>query len=132
MPSVVEMAGLQTMQLSFELGFLCGFWAIFWLVAIVMVYKDAEDRGMDSAMWALMTFLFGFITLIVYLIVRTPKTPKWIQMARPIYYDTPVGYPSPGPNLAPPVRYVRPSPVYCPVCGRRLNKKTLLCPLCDA
>lgn len=131
MPSLVEITSLQTMQMDFAFGFLCGFSLIAWIVSIVWVYKDAEDRGMDSAMWALMTFLFGWITIMIYLVVRPRKVPAWLRPNRPVYYDTPVGYPSPGPHLTPPVRYVRPKPKFCPHCGRRLIEKTLKCPLCE-
>jgi hypothetical protein len=38
------------------------------------VYKDAEGRGMNAILWAILTFLFCIIALPVYLIIRKPKT----------------------------------------------------------
>jgi hypothetical protein len=37
------------------------------------IYKDASQRGMNAIVWAIFGFLFGLITLIIYLIVRKPK-----------------------------------------------------------
>lgn len=37
------------------------------------IYKDANQRGMNAIVWAIFGFLFGLITLIIYLIVRKPK-----------------------------------------------------------
>lgn len=38
------------------------------------IYKDANSRGMNGTVWAIFGFLFGLITLIIYLIARKPKT----------------------------------------------------------
>jgi hypothetical protein len=38
------------------------------------VYKDAEPRGMNPILWAILTFLFCIVALPVYLIIRKPKT----------------------------------------------------------
>jgi hypothetical protein len=38
------------------------------------VYKDAEARGMNAILWAILTFLVCIIALPVYLIIRKPKT----------------------------------------------------------
>lgn len=37
------------------------------------VYKDAESRGMNAILWAILVFLFCIIALPVYLIMRKPK-----------------------------------------------------------
>ena len=48
-------------------------WFIIAILLIVWVYKDAESRGMNGALW-MMIFLFsGPLGPIVYLIVRKPK-----------------------------------------------------------
>jgi len=46
------------------------------LVAIglsTFVYNDSKGRGMNQMLWAVLTLLFGIVTLIIYLIVRKPK-----------------------------------------------------------
>ena len=40
----------------------------------IWVYKDAETRGMNAILWAILVFLFCIIALPVYLIIRKPKT----------------------------------------------------------
>jgi len=37
---------------------------------MVWVYRDAESRGMNGALWALLIFVGNVIGLIIYLIVR--------------------------------------------------------------
>lgn len=37
------------------------------------VYNDSKGRGMNQMLWAVLTLLFGIVTLIIYLIVRKPK-----------------------------------------------------------
>jgi len=50
---------------------------IFWLVITVLlcvwVYRDAESRGMNGALWLIIVFIAGILGLIVYLIVREEK-----------------------------------------------------------
>nr|MDO8082972.1 PLDc N-terminal domain-containing protein [Candidatus Freyarchaeota archaeon] len=41
-----------------------------WIVLAVWVYRDANERGMDAAIWLLIVILTGIIGLIIYLIVR--------------------------------------------------------------
>lgn len=42
------------------------------IVIIVFLYKDAQARNQQGALWAILGFLFGWIALIVWLIIR-PK-----------------------------------------------------------
>lgn len=44
--------------------------AVVWIVLAVWVYRDANERGMDAAIWLLIVLLTGIIGLIIYLIVR--------------------------------------------------------------
>jgi len=57
----------------------------------IWVYKDAKKRGMEAFWWMLFVFLFDFLGLIVYLLVR-PSTKiqsqsiniagsKWLEQA---------------------------------------------------
>ena len=56
-----------------------GFWMLgLWLVLVFiafLVYKDAEDRGMNGLLWFILVVLpwVGILFLIVYLIVRESK-----------------------------------------------------------
>lgn len=43
---------------------------LLWLMLCVWVYRDAQERGMDAAIWLLIVLLTGPVGLIVYLIVR--------------------------------------------------------------
>ena len=42
-------------------------------VAAFWVYNDANTRGMNAVVWAILTFLFLIIGLPAYLIMRKPK-----------------------------------------------------------
>ncbi len=46
---------------------------IAWIVIGVWMYKDAEKRGKDGALWLIIGLLFGIIGLIIWLIVRPPE-----------------------------------------------------------
>ena len=37
------------------------------------VYTDSEGRGMNQMLWTILTFVFGLLALIPYLIIRKPK-----------------------------------------------------------
>ena len=54
--------------------------AIVWFVIAVAVgvwvYRDAESRNMNGAMWLIIGLILGIIGLVVYVIVRRPKADK--------------------------------------------------------
>ncbi|MHA1952962.1 MAG: SHOCT domain-containing protein [Candidatus Heimdallarchaeaceae archaeon] len=55
-----------------NMGFMMiGIWAIFLLVGF-LIYKDAERRHMNGALWLILVFIpwVGVVSTIVYLIVR--------------------------------------------------------------
>lgn len=37
------------------------------------IYNDSGKRGMNQVVWAVCGFLFGLLTLIIYLVVRKPE-----------------------------------------------------------
>jgi heme/copper-type cytochrome/quinol oxidase subunit 2 len=81
-------------------------WFIINVLLCVWIYRDAESRGMNGALWLIIVFISGIIGLIVYLIVRGEKTRR----------------PSP---------YTAPSPVRkCPYCGREIDVSANFCPYC--
>ena len=50
-------------------------WLVSFVIAILLmiwVYKDAKARGQNAVLWLILTFFFGIVTLIVWLIIR-PK-----------------------------------------------------------
>jgi hypothetical protein len=58
-------------------GLLCLIPVVWFIIAILLcvwVYRDAQSRGMNGALWLIIVLLFGLLGLIVYLIVRHPRT----------------------------------------------------------
>ncbi|MBS7251343.1 MAG: hypothetical protein KIH08_12275 [Candidatus Freyarchaeota archaeon] len=45
-------------------------WCIIAIVLAIWVYRDAESRGENGALWLIIVLLLGLIGLIIYLIVR--------------------------------------------------------------
>lgn len=48
---------------------------VLWIVVIVWVYRDAERRGMNGVLWALLVLIGSIIGLLIYLIVRSDVLP---------------------------------------------------------
>ncbi len=46
-----------------------------WIFVIVWVYRDAERRGMNGILWALLVLIGNIIGLLIYLIVRSDGIP---------------------------------------------------------
>ncbi len=61
--------GLSSMWL-----WMIGYWVIFVIIGI-LVYKDAEERGMSGLLWFILVILpwIGILFLIIYLIIREDK-----------------------------------------------------------
>lgn len=76
----------------------------------IWVYRDAQKRGMNGALWLIIVLIGNFIGLIIYLVVREPKTK--IE-AGP--------YPSSAPS---------PTARYCKYCGNPLSPDAKFCPKC--
>jgi len=88
---------------------------IIWIFVIVWVYKDAEKRGMNGMLWALLVFIGNLIGLLIYLIVRSDSVPETKEVRAP----------TPCPNCGEPVaRHF----IYCANCGTRLQS---ICPKCN-
>lgn len=78
-PSANPLAGLLG-------GGLCIVWLVSFVIAILLmiwVYKDAKARGQNAVLWLILTFFFGIVALIVWLIIRPkekggerPKSPE--------------------------------------------------------
>jgi hypothetical protein len=90
---------------------------ILWIAVIVWVYKDAERRGMNGVLWALLVLIGNLIGLIIYLIIRTDTIPESDEEEEE---DTKL----PCPSCKKPVE---PGYAFCPHCGARLQEG---CPKC--
>ena len=44
-----------------------------WIAVTVWVYRDAQSRGENAILWALLTFFLGLIGLVIWLVVRQNK-----------------------------------------------------------
>ena len=49
-------------------------WFIISILLCIWVYRDAESRGMGGVLWLIVVIITGIIGLIIYLVVRKPKT----------------------------------------------------------
>ena len=87
---------------------------IIWIMVIVWVYRDAERRGMNGVLWALLVFIGNLIGLLIYLIVHTDSVPA--SKSPPTI--------STCPNCQEPVSSIF---IFCPNCGTRLQA---VCPKC--
>ena len=90
---------------------------VLWIWAIVWVYRDAEKRGMNGALWALLVLVGSIIGFIIYLIIRNEEgllsSGKKDESKEPC------------PSCQEPVA---PEHVFCPHCGKRLQA---VCPGCE-
>ena len=78
-------------------------WFVVGLLILVFVYRDAESRGMNGALWAIIVFFLSLLGLLLYLIVRSPQQ---------------------GTTLNRLITRV------CPKCGQVLNEEAKFCPRC--
>jgi RNA polymerase subunit RPABC4/transcription elongation factor Spt4 len=87
---------------------------VLWIIVIVWVYRDAERRGMNGVLWALLVFIGNLIGLLIYLIVRSDvaREEKRYQSIKLC------------PNCQEPVNTTF---VFCPNCGARIQP---VCPKC--
>ena len=63
----------------FHIPFLSIIFFILWIMVIAWVYRDAERRGMNGLLWALLVFIGNLIGLIIYLIIRTEGSTKQVK-----------------------------------------------------
>jgi predicted RNA-binding Zn-ribbon protein involved in translation (DUF1610 family) len=87
---------------------------VLWIMVIVWVYRDAERRGMNGMLWALLVLIGNLVGLLIYLIVRSERAPakRSVQTtACPSCKKT-----------------VEAAFVFCPNCGARLQA---VCPSCN-
>lgn len=88
---------------------------VIWILVIGWVYRDAERRGMNGLLWALLVLIGNLIGLIIYLIIRTESRPGIPRE------DTPT---CPGCQ-----KPIRDDFAFCPGCGHVLKPQ---CPKCQS
>lgn len=76
-------------------------WFIIGILLLIWVYQDAESRGMDGLLWALIVFFLSLIGLVLYLVVRENRVLSPRKITR-----------------------------VCPQCGRVLDEDAKFCPRC--
>lgn len=84
-----------------------------WVFVCVWVYRDAQRRGMNGLLWALLVFIGHVIGLIIFLIIRNESAVR-----------TQAACCEKCPNCGKPVGA---GFTYCPHCGRPMK---LVCPSC--
>jgi len=85
------------------------------LMIVFWVYRDAERRGMNGVLWALLVLVGNIVGLIIYLIVRSEEFPKTVP-GEPTQSCSGCG------------KVVVQKYAFCPHCGTRLKA---VCPNCD-
>jgi|GEM_PF-220842 len=98
-----------------------------WIAVVVWVYRDAENRKMSGAIWALVVFFGHFVGLIVYLLVRSGHPAVVPPASSSPAAGAPAGSPPIPPFAAPPAV---PQPAACPKCGKPTSKDHAFCPFC--
>lgn len=99
-----------------------------WIFVCVWVYRDAQGRGMNGILWALLVFIGHIIGLIIFLIVRSERTVRPPQAAccekcSSCGTEVRTGYTF-CPNCGKPVRAV------CPNCKKPIQADWKVCPSC--
>ncbi len=101
---------------------------VLWVVVIVWVYRDAERRGMNGVLWALLVFIGNLIGLLIYLIVRSDYsiaagTAQKMETCPSCQKTSEASYafcPHCGTRLQ----------AVCPACEKRVEKEWSVCPHC--
>jgi len=100
-----------------------------WLFVCVWVYRDAQQRGMNGVLWALLVFIGHVIGLIIYLIVRSERA------ARPQAACC-EKCPSCGREVGPGYTFCphcgKPMKAVCPSCKKPVQAEWKVCPHCGA
>jgi hypothetical protein len=100
-----------------------------WIFVCIWVYRDAQERGMNGVLWALLVFIGHVIGLIIYLIVRSEqaKRPQAACCEKCPSCGTEVrtGYTF-CPHCGKPMRAV------CPNCKKPVQAEWKVCPHCGA
>lgn len=110
-------------------------WLLVWILVGVWVYRDAESRAMNGALWLIIVLLLSLIGIIIYLIVRGDHPVGGRPMYAPYGYPPYGGMPPPVPPPAPPPMTTAAPPgasaaTTCGNCGAPLPAGVGFCPNC--
>jgi hypothetical protein len=98
-----------------------------WIMVIFWVYRDAEKRGLNGLLWALLVFIGNLIALIIYLIIRNehPFPETKVDVINCPHCEKPIsgGY-TYCPHCGKSIRNL------CPKCEKEVNKDWQVCPYC--
>jgi RNA polymerase subunit RPABC4/transcription elongation factor Spt4 len=101
---------------------------IIWIFVIVWVYRDAERRGMNGVLWALLVFIGNLIGLLIYLIVRSDSLPS--QTTAPRMQACCSCQKSVGADFAFCPHCGAQMEGVCPSCGKKVEEEWKVCPHC--
>jgi len=117
------------------------FYILLWIILIIIfafivqialgvwIYKDAKKRNMEAPLWLLVVLLTGLIGLIIYFIVREPKSPE--KREHVISISTPNRLNEK--EIATLDKGAKPTKTnvkYCSNCGEEIPLKALFCSNC--
>jgi len=100
-----------------------------WIFVCVWVYRDAEGRGMNGLLWALLVFIGHIIGLIIFLIVRSERAarPQAAGSEKCPNCCCAVGT---GYTFCP--HCGKPMKAVCPACQKPIQAGWKVCPHCGA
>ncbi len=101
-------------HMGFPELFILGGALLLCIAVIIWVYRDAEQRGMNGVLWALLVFVGNLVGLLIYLIVRTNGVSQQVTTTSS----------QPCPQCAKPVSQ---GYAFCPHCGMQIEA---VCPNC--
>jgi len=102
---------------------------ILWIAVLVWVYRDAERRKMNGALWALLVFFGNLVGLIIYLIVRSDHPPAEATPASAPHATAP---PSGAPPASAKTASAQTAPATCSSCNNPVAGGYAYCPHCGA
>lgn len=111
-----------------SLSILSFLFLVIWIVVIVWVYRDAERRGMNGVLWALLVFLGNLIGLLIYLIVRSDSARA--SRAEPPPQSCPKCEKTVSSGFAYCPHCGAPMQKVCPACGKKVEESWKACPHC--
>jgi len=89
---------------------------VIWLSFVYWTYRDANQRGTNGLLWALVVFIFNFFGLLIYLILRPSEYVQDV-MERELEIETKESLMSS-------------QILKCPACGNVIEKDFFICPYC--
>ena len=111
-----------------SLSILSFLFLIIWIGVIVWVYRDAERRGMNGVLWALLVFIGNLVGLLIYLILRSDSART--SRAEPPPQSCPKCQKMVSAGFAYCPHCGSPMQSVCPACGKKVEESWKACPHC--